>query len=270
MGDGLFFMTKFALLKIIMIDTHAHIYAEQFTEELPSIIQRAKAVGITNILLPNIDVDSIEGLNALVELDSPFFKRMMGLHPCSVQEDYKDQLASIKSQLDTQECVAVGEIGIDLYWDKTKQKEQEEAFLIQCQWALESNLPIAIHSRESTELIIDLIETHFKDQLSGVFHCFVGDAAQASKIVAMGFYLGIGGVITFKNSTLRNEIIDVPLDRILLETDAPYLAPVPYRGKRNESSYIIEVVKVLANIYNLSEKEIIELTTSNALKLFKL
>ena len=153
---------------------------------------------------------------------------------------------------------------------KQKQKEQEEVFLIQCQWALESNLPIAIHSRESTELIIDLIETHFKDQLSGVFHCFVGDAAQASKIVSMGFYLGIGGVITFKNSTLRNEIIDVPLDRILLETDAPYLAPVPYRGKRNESSYIIEVVKVLSTIYNLSEKEIIELTTSNALKLFKL
>ena len=253
-----------------MIDTHAHIYAEQFKDELPVIIQRAKTVGITNILLPNIDVESIEGLNALVELDSHFFKRMMGLHPCSVQEDYKEQLAIIKSQLDTQKCVAVGEIGVDLYWDKTKQQEQEDAFLVQCQWALESNLPIAIHSRESTERIIDLIETHFRDRLTGVFHCFVGDAAQASKIVSMGFYLGIGGVITFKNSTLRDEIIDVPLDRILLETDAPYLAPVPYRGKRNESSYIIEVVKVLSTIYNLSEKEIIELTTTNALKLFKL
>ncbi len=154
-----------------------------------ALSKEPKPVGITNVLLPNIDVDSIEGLNALVELDSPFFKRMMGLHPCSVQEDYKDQLASIKSQLDTQECVAVGEIGVDLYWDKTKQKEQEDAFLIQCQWALESNLPIAIHSRESTELIMDLIETHFKDPAIGCFSLFCRGCSTSQQNSGYGLFI---------------------------------------------------------------------------------
>jgi TatD DNase family protein len=253
-----------------MIDTHAHIYADQFTDDLLETIDRAKNVGITKILLPNIDTGSIAGLNELVNLDPILFKRMMGLHPCSVLDDYKEQLITIKNELDTKTCVAVGEIGIDLYWDKTRRKEQEEAFLTQCEWAVAAKLPIAIHSRESTDIIIDLIETHYKNKLTGVFHCFVGNSKQANQIVDMGFHLGIGGVITFKNSNLRNDLTQVPMDRVLLETDSPYLAPMPFRGKRNESSYLAEVVKALSSVFNLPENEIIEITTLNALKLFKL
>ncbi|PCJ66950.1 MAG: hydrolase TatD [Bacteroidetes bacterium] len=253
-----------------MIDTHSHMYADAFNEDIEEAIERAKTAGLDKILLPNIDVDSISGLNQLVERHQGFFYPMMGLHPCSVTEDYKSNLELIKKELDRTECVAVGEIGVDLYWDKTKQKIQEEAFLIQCQWALEKDLPIVIHSRESTRIIIDLIQAHFRNKLTGVFHCFVGDAMEAQEIIDMGYYLGIGGVVTFKNSGLRNHLGEVPLDKILIETDSPYLAPTPYRGKRNESAYIVQVVKELSFIYNVPELEIKNITTENALKLFKL
>jgi TatD DNase family protein len=253
-----------------MIDSHAHIYAEAFLEDIDATIARAKQVGIQHILLPNIDSTSIAGINELVTRDGTFFKRMMGLHPCSVAASYKEELSQIKHELDTQACIAVGEIGIDLYWDKTFQKQQEEAFLIQCEWAAQAQLPIVIHSRESTDVIIKILNVHYPDKLRGVFHCFVGNKNQAETILEMGFYLGIGGVVTFRNSELRNELKGLPLDRILIETDSPYLAPVPYRGKRNESSYIIEVVKELATIFNVSESEIKYITTQNALKLFKI
>ena len=250
-----------------MIDTHAHIYAEQFTEELPSIIQRAKAIGITNVLLPNIDVDSIEGLNALVELDSPFFKRMMGLHPCSVQEDYKDQLAIIKSQLDTQECVAVGEIGIDLYWDKTTKSWQEDAFIQQVEFAISKHLPLAIHSRSATHELIQLLKP-FKGKVTGVFHCFSESAELANEIIKLDFLLGIGGVITFKNAGLSQALENVDLKHIILETDSPYLAPVPYRGKRNEPSYTRLIADKLAEAKGISAVEVYEITSDNAERLF--
>lgn len=253
-----------------MIDTHSHLYADQFSGDIEEVVARAKEVGLDAILLPNIDIESLDKMDELYNSDSSFFKRMYGLHPCSVDEDYEEVLRTIKLRLDASNCIAIGEIGIDLYWDKTKQEIQEKAFLQQCGWAENMDLPIAIHSRESTDIIIDLIKSHCSDKLTGVFHCFVGTKEQAEEIVAMGFYLGIGGVVTFKNSNLRNDLIGVPLERILIETDSPYLAPVPYRGKRNESSYVVEVVRELASIYNVSPETIKKITTQNAVKLFKL
>ncbi len=253
-----------------MIDTHAHLYADAFEGEIDEVILRAKAAGVTKVFLPNIDTDSIAGLNTLVELDRTFFYRMMGLHPCSVDRDYEIQLERIKQELDTNTTIAVGEIGIDLYWDKTKRELQEKAFLTQCEWALEKKLPIVIHSRESTQLILDILKANFNGKLSGVFHCFVGSAEEAKEIVEMGYHIGIGGVVTFKNSDLRNHLFNAPLDRIIMETDSPYLAPVPYRGKRNESAYIMEVASELARIYSTSIEEISKITTANALDLFKI
>ncbi len=254
----------------MLIDTHAHLYSDDFTYDIDDVIHRAKHVGLSHILLPNIDCDSIKSLNKLVARDNHFFKRMMGLHPCSVKQDYSEQLAVIKNELVTNDCIAVGEIGIDLYWDKTFQKQQEQAFLEQCQWAIDFDLPIAIHSRESTERIIELISTNFNTRLRGVFHCFVGNRKQALDIINLGFYIGIGGVITFKNSLLKSELVNIPTNRILIETDAPYLAPVPYRGKRNESSYVTEVVSELSNVFDLSIGQVSEITTKNALQLFNL
>ena len=260
----------FASNLIMLIDTHAHLYSNEFEKDIDEVIARAKGNGLSHILLPNIDIDSINRLNKLVNRDDIFFKRMMGLHPCSVNDDFKDQLSYIKNELITKDCIAVGEIGIDLYWDKTFQIQQEDAFLEQCQWSIDYNLPIVIHSRESTHRIMQLIKSNFNSQLRGVFHCFVGDEKQAHDIIELGFYLGIGGVVTFKNSDLRNQLINVPVSRILIETDSPYLAPVPYRGNRNESSYITNVVDELSKIYSLSIEKVSEITTKNALQLFNL
>jgi TatD DNase family protein len=253
-----------------MIDTHAHLYAEQFKDDLSEVINRARAVGVTQVLLPNIDLDSIESLNELVEADSLHFKPMMGLHPCSVSTDYQAVLGKILVELERRDCVAVGEIGVDLYWDKSTQKIQEEAFLIQCKWAIEHHLPIVIHSRESIDLIINLLKENFPSNIPGVFHCFTGTVEQANEILEMGMYLGIGGVVTFKNSDLREVLKNVDINRILLETDSPYLAPVPYRGKRNESSYLVEIVKELSKIYAIPEQEVVNITTKNAMELFNL
>ena len=181
---------------------------------------------------------------------------MMGLHPCSVKDNYKTELSIIESELDKQDCIAVGEIGIDLYWDTSTRDLQIEAFKIQCQWAIDRNLPVAIHSRESTDLIIGLIDKHFKGELAGVFHCFTGDLSQAQKIVELGMYMGIGGVYTFKNSSLRDFISEVPLDRLILETDSPYLAPVPFRGKRNEPSYVKYVLESMAETLGMQASEL--------------
>ena len=253
-----------------MIDTHSHVYAEEFKDDLDAVVQRAVNVGVEKVLLPNIDLESIGGLNNLVDERPDFFFRMMGLHPCSVKEDYKQVLQRIERELDDKSCVAVGEIGIDLYWDKSTQAIQEEAFLIQCNWAIERNLPIVIHSRESIGLIIDLLKKHFPEGIKGVFHCFTGTEEQAKQIEAMGMYMGIGGVVTFKNSNLRDVLKAVNPQRLILETDAPYLAPVPYRGKRNEPSYLTEVAKELSKVYGKTPAEIGELTTENALQLFNL
>ncbi|MDB4161020.1 TatD family hydrolase [Bacteroidia bacterium] len=252
-----------------MIDTHAHLYAEEFDEDRDAVLARAKEAGIQRVLLPNIDETTIDRLNSLAK-SSDICVPMMGLHPCYVKENYKEQLQAIKHEFRENHYIAVGEIGIDLYWDKTTQPYQEAAFVEQCKWAEEMKLPIAIHSRESTGLIIDLIKRNSFQELTGVFHCFGGSKEQAKEIIDMGFLLGIGGVVTFKNSTLREELKDLSLDNIIVETDAPYLAPVPYRGKRNETSYIIEVVKQLSYVFDVSEQVIKKRTTENALALFKL
>ncbi len=254
-----------------IIDTHSHLYAEQFNEDRDLVIQSLVNAGVSKVLLPNIDLDSIEGINQLVAQDAKMFYRMIGLHPCSVKEDYKEVLGVLNSVLQNEPNIAVGEIGIDLYWDKSTKKIQEEAFLIQIQWALDYNLPIVIHSRESIDLIVDLIKINFgKTNLTGVFHCFTGTEQQASNIIDLGFKMGIGGVVTFKNSNLRNVLQSIPMGELVVETDSPYLAPVPYRGKRNESSYVVEVIRELSVIYGKEMQEVADITTSNALKLFKL
>ncbi len=253
-----------------MIDTHAHIYAEEFAEDQLAIIENAQEVGVTKILLPNIDSASIAGITHLVETYPQVCYRMMGLHPCSVKDNYKEELAIIKKELDAQKCVAVGEIGIDLYWDKSTQAIQEDAFLEQCQWAKDANLPIVIHSRESTTLLLDLLDVHFPKGIDGVFHCFGGTEEEADRILNRNMYLGIGGVVTFKNTTLRDVLKKVPLNSVVLETDSPYLAPMPFRGKRNESSYLSYIAKQLGEVYNLPISEIDSITTANALNLFKL
>jgi len=252
-----------------MIDTHAHLYAEEFDGDRLEVLERAKMAGIKKILLPNIDETSIERLNTLSDTSSVCIP-MMGLHPCYVTENYRKQLEVIKTEFDKRSYIAVGEIGIDLYWDKTKKDYQQAAFIEQCRWACDMDLPIAIHSRESTDLIIKLIKDNSFKNLTGVFHCFGGTKEQAQEIVDLGFMLGVGGVISFKNSKLRDELKEISLDYIILETDSPYLAPTPYRGKRNEPSYVTEVAKHLSYVYDISVKEVDERTTKNALKLFKL
>lgn len=254
----------------MIIDTHSHLYAEEFKEDIETVIEKAQSAGVTKVLLPNIDLESIEPLNQLVVHNPSFFHRMMGLHPCSVKQDYIEVLAKIKLELDSKKCIAVGEIGVDLYWDKTTQNIQENAFKIQCEWAIERNLPIVIHSRDSIDIIINIIKQNFEGKITGVFHCFTGTVEQAKEIEKLGFYMGIGGVVTFKNSNLREVLPEVPLSKLVIETDSPYLAPVPYRGKRNESSYVVLVAEELSKIYGVSVDEISEITSENALSLFNL
>lgn len=250
-----------------MIDTHAHLYAEQLLP-IEETIRRAIDSGVGRILLPNIDLESIEPLKKIVDQYPDLCFPMMGLHPCSVKEDYKEVLSIIEKEFSKNKCCAVGEIGIDLYWDQTTKEIQIDAFEMQCKWAIKYQLPIAIHSREATGLILDILETKFPKQLTGVFHCFTGDLSEAKRALALGFHLGIGGVVTFKNSNLRETLTNVQLEHILLETDAPYLAPMPFRGKINEPAYLKYIVKELASVYQCTENQIIETTTNNALKLF--
>ncbi|MBT6235478.1 MAG: TatD family hydrolase [Bacteroidetes bacterium] len=252
-----------------MIDTHAHLYAEEFDSDREEVLMNAIECGITKILLPNIDETTIERLHQLSN-SSDVCVPMMGLHPCYVSSDYKTQLEIIKRQFEKHKYVAVGEIGIDLYWDKSTQDIQKLAFLEQCRWAREFGLPIAIHSRDSTSLIIDLLKSNELENVGGVFHCFGGTIEEAKEVVDMGFSLGIGGVLTFKNTTLREVLQHVSLDHIVIETDAPYLAPTPYRGKRNEPAYVIKVAEQLSYVYDLPLEHIIQRTTDNALTLFEL
>jgi TatD DNase family protein len=254
----------------MIIDTHAHLYAEEFKEDIAQVIERAKEEGIKKILLPNIDIDSIQPLRKLTDTHPEYCIPMMGLHPCSVSADYKDQLSIIEKELDDNEYIAVGEIGIDLYWDKSTLDIQKDAFITQCNWAIDRKLPIAIHARDSTDILIKILENEIKGDLTGVFHCFGGDLDQAKAIEQLGFYLGIGGVVTFKNTNLRETLSNISVDRLMVETDAPYLAPTPHRGKRNESAYLNRVIATLAEVYVKTPAEISAITTANALKLFKI
>lgn len=249
------------------IDTHAHLYLEHFTDDLGKVMERAKEC-LHSIYLPNIDSSTIESMHQL-EKDYPnFCYAMMGLHPCSVKDNYKDELGILKSHLDARPYVAIGEIGTDLYWDKTTFDLQERAFRIQLNWAKEANLPIVIHSRDSLDENIRIVREEQNGSLNGIFHCFNGTLDQAKAIADLGFLVGAGGVLTFKNAGMKTVFKDIPLSQIVLETDAPYLTPVPFRGKRNESAYIPLIAEVLAEVKNITLKEVAEMTNRNAMALY--
>ncbi|GHT19756.1 TatD family hydrolase [Bacteroidia bacterium] len=254
-----------------MIDTHSHIYSEEFDEDIAEVISRAKTVGVEKIVLPNIDSKSIDRMLRVEALYPHFCHAAMGLHPTSVNENYLIELKTVENQLNSRNFVAIGEIGIDLYWDKTFEREQIITFQTQCEWALQRELPVIIHLRNSFTEIMNALKPFKNKGLRGIFHSFSGTAAEASEILNFGdFYLGINGIVTFKNSNLSATLKEIPLQHIVTETDAPYLTPAPHRGTRNETSYIALVVKKLAEIYQLTEAEIDCITTENAKKLFKI
>jgi TatD DNase family protein len=252
----------------MFIDTHTHLYAEEFSADIDEALKKAIDAGVNKFFLPNIDSSSIDVMHALCERHPQHCFPMMGLHPCSVKENYKEELAIAYNYLQTKKYVAVGEIGIDLYWDKTFYKEQVEAFEQQINWALKFNVPIVIHCRNSFDEIYEVLSS-FKKLPKGIFHCFSGNAEQAQKIIDnTGFKLGIGGVITFKNSGLDKAVEHIDLKHLVLETDSPYLAPVPYRGKRNESAYIPLIAAKLAEVKKCSLLEVADVTTANAKEIF--
>lgn len=248
----------------MFIDTHAHLYLEEFREDIDQVVKNAKNAGISRILLPNISAAYIEPMNRLRHDYPKMFSSMMGLHPGSVGANFEEELQVVYAELQTGSYIAVGEIGTDLYWDITFKEQQIIAFERQISWAKELDLPIVIHARNSMELTIDTVAKMHNGKLCGVFHCFTGTVNEAEKIIEMGFYLGIGGVATYKNSGLNDVIRQIPLDHLVLETDAPYLPPVPFRGKRNESSYLVKVAEHIAGVKNCRLDEVAEITTKNA------
>jgi TatD DNase family protein len=253
---------------MILTDTHAHLYLEQFDHDRHNMVGRAMERGVTFLFLPNIDRDSIKPMMDLAEAFPGQCFPMMGLHPTSVKEDYQQQLETVAFWLKQEKFCAIGEMGIDLYWDKTYFPQQQEAFRYQVKLAKEYQLPIVIHSRNSFDEIFRLLDEVWEPGLKGVFHCFTGNIQQADHIIDLGFKLGIGGVLTYKNSGLKEVMQNISLDHILLETDAPFLAPVPYRGNRNESAYIYDIAQNLAEIKGIDIAEVAEVTTGNAMELF--
>ncbi|MBQ4229417.1 MAG: TatD family hydrolase [Bacteroidaceae bacterium] len=255
-----------------MIDTHSHIYEPVFRADREDVIMRAKQAGVELILLPNINAESIEQMLDLCYRYPDYCFPMMGLHPTDIEEDYKQVLIDMEALLKApdQPYIAIGEVGLDYYWDKSKAKEQEETFRVQIEWAIKYHLPLMIHSRSAHRQLVTAISEYKGEEISGVFHCFGGTKDEALELLQFpGFALGIGGVVTYKNSPLPETLASVPLERIVLETDSPYLAPVPYRGKRNESSYLAEVLQKVAQIYNVSEKQAESVTNNNARRIFQ-
>ena len=249
------------------IDTHAHIYLEEFNTDRADMLNRCEQHQVSKIFMPNIDHTSIDSMLELESRNTSCIA-MMGLHPCYVKADFEKELYLVESWLAKRKFAAVGEIGTDLYWDKTFWEQQKEAFSIQVNWAKQYDLPIVIHCRESLDETIEMIEKHQEGKLTGVFHCFGGTVEQANRIIKAGFYLGIGGVSTYKKGGLDSVLPHVAMDRIILETDSPYLAPVPHRGKRNEPSYIPLIAKRISEITNVDIAELQKITTQNSLKLF--
>jgi TatD DNase family protein len=254
----------------MIIDTHAHIYDSKFDNDRVAAIENAKAHGISKILMPNCAAETIEAMLACETQFPDYCISMMGLHPCYVYENFEHELMIAKEWLDKRNFCAIGEIGLDYYWDKTFIAEQKRAFTTQIEWALHFNLPIVIHSRESTEDCIAIIKPFIAKGLRGVFHCYSGTLKEAQIITEMGFYLGIGGIITYKKSGLDEIVKQIDSKYLVLETDAPYLAPVPYRGKRNECSYTSVIAQCLADIKEISLQELASITTANANNLFNL
>lgn len=255
-----------------MIDTHSHIFEQEFDEDIEAVIARAQSVGVEKILLPNIDVESIERLKTLSQKYPHYCFPMMGLHPTSVKEDYKEQLAVIRNELTTNKYVAIGEVGLDFYWDRTFEREQIEVFETQIEWSLEMQLPLSVHVRESGEETLCLLQKYAGKGLRAVIHSFTGDENMAKKFLTLGedVYLGVNGIITFKKSESLRAVLKqvVPLNKIVIETDSPYLSPVPYRGRRNESAYVVEVLRKLSEIYEKTVDEVEKITNNNAKMLF--
>lgn len=254
---------------MIFSDTHSHIYLPEFDADRDFAVSKAIEEGVESIFLSNVDKETVLPLLNLCKQYPANCFPILGLHPCSVDLDYKNQVDLIFSNVNPDEIVGVGEIGIDLYWDKTYIIEQQEALELQLKLALKWNKPVVVHTRDSFEVAYEVI-SGVKDA-KGVYHCFSGNLAQAKDAIASSFYLGIGGVVTFKNSTVLQEVVrEIPLEFLLLETDSPYLAPVPHRGKRNESSYIPIIAQKVAELKNISIEEVAEITTQNALRLFNI
>jgi len=251
-----------------LVDSHAHIYLEEFKEDVADVIARAQEAGVEKIYMPNIDHTSIEDMLNLADKYPDYCIPMMGLHPCSVQKDFQKDLYEVEDYLSKGGFCAVGEMGTDLYWDKTFYEQQKEAFKIQCDMALKHQLPIVIHCRESIDETIELVKPFAERGLTGVFHCFTGSLEQANSIVNFGFKLGLGGVATFKKGGLEPVIENIALEHIMLETDSPYLAPTPNRGKRNEPAYVELVAQKIATVLGREVTEIGEITSSNSKTLF--
>ena len=254
---------------MILTDTHTHLYSEQFKDDIDTVIQNCIEKGITRLFLPNIDSSSIDGMMALGAKYADNCFPMMGLHPTSVNANYKEELTLIEEWMSKQKFCAIGEIGIDLYWDKTFIKEQQEAFRFQIKLAKKYNLPFVIHCRDAFDEIFEILDELNDDKMRGIFHCFTGTVEQANHIINYGdFKIGIGGVVTFKNSGLDKVVEQIDLKDIVLETDSPYLAPTPFRGKRNESTYIYTIAEKVADIYKVSIKEVAKVTTANSKEVF--
>ena len=253
-----------------LVDTHSHVYLEEFDNDRVEMLDRAGKMGVGTILMPAIDSSTHEKMKEIEGQYAQQCHSMMGLHPCSVKENFRDELEMVIKNFESRSFKAVGEIGLDFYWSLDFKQSQFTAFHEQIELALQYDIPIVIHSRESIDDCIQVVSEHQDGKLKGVFHCFSGDTKQANEIIDLGFFLGIGGVVTFKNSGLDKVMEGINLENVVLETDAPYLAPAPFRGKRNECSYLTYVVEKLAGIKNKTMNEIAEITTANAEKLFNL
>ncbi len=251
----------------MLIDTHCHLYLEDFELDIEEVVSRAKLSGVERFYLPAVDSNSTA---AMFELEAKYpgkFLSMMGLHPCSVKSNYKTELALVEDWLSKRKFAAIGEIGLDFFWDKTFTKEQYEVFKKQIELAIAYELPIVIHTRNAMQETIDVVK-QYKGQVKGIFHCFGGTLEEARQIIDLGFYLGIGGVVTYKKSGLAEVLKEIDLSYIVLETDSPYLTPVPFRGKRNESSYLTYIVEKIAEVKEMTLEEVAGITTANALKIF--
>ncbi len=254
----------------MLIDTHCHLYLDEFKTDIAEVMKRAETEGVKKFYLPGIDSSAIDSIFLLEEKFPCKCIAMMGLHPCSVKENYQEELSIVKEWLVKRKFAAVGEIGLDFYWDKTFTVQQYEAFRMQIEWSLQYNLPIVIHTRNAMQETIDVVKEFVPKGVKGIFHCFSGNYENAKEILDAGFYLGIGGVVTYKNSGLAQVLDKIDLGHLVLETDSPYLTPVPFRGKRNESSYLKYIVEKLASIKNVSAEYVAEITSSNAEKIFGL
>lgn len=253
---------------MLLTDTHTHQYYEEDLEKREAQMQRCLEAGVQRLFLPNVDLTSIVLIDEMVKNYPSHCFAMAGLHPCSVKEDYLLVLDEIYNSIAPRKIYAIGEIGIDLYWDKTTLGLQQDAFKKQIEWAIKLDLPFVIHCREAFDEVFEVLEMLKHDKMRGIFHCFTGNKAQAERAIGLGFYLGIGGVVTYKKAGLDAVLSEIPIGHIVLETDSPYLAPVPYRGKPNESSYLVHIAQKVADIYQLSIEEVAAITTENSHKIF--